>query len=611
MAEPSLAVRSHPYAQPGPVSARGLSGWGSDTATDIVRRADELAIIRQPYEDVWRKIARYFLPIENSTWFGSTPYDRLAAGPAITQSERYLYDSTALSALDRIGAGMESLVTPQSEMWHTLSNDDLFVTEPSENDAAWYELVTKKLFQCRYDARSGFVVGNQRAIRGVIAFGTSYLYIEEGFGGVDRDQRRTPFNYQHIPQSQGYVDVNSQGEHDTFYRRFSRTARQLVEKFGDAVSDKVKDAARETSKQDTVFEIIHAVQPRTESGGRRNIARKAPYASYWVEVEGKHLIGESGFYEFPFAVYSWLRNDNSPYSESLAMLALPDVMGLNVMRKSAMTAWQQWVRPPLAVAHDGVMNRPNLNSGAINPGAIDENGRLKIQPILTSQNPGFAKDLIETERNTVREVMLNNLFQILIQNPQMTATEAMLRANEKGELLGPAGSNIQAALSRMVDREIGILQRKGAFDDGASLEVPDSIANRPFGVKFTSPLDKLRQQKEASGILLAYQAAGQMASVRQDPSIFDNFDDDRALKIIADANGAPASIRRTQEEVAELRQQRAEAAAQAANMQAAQAMAKTAKDGVPALAQAAQLAGGGPSTAPLQLAPISEGPTAG
>lgn len=602
------AVR--PYAQPGPAS-RSLAGLGRGVADDIVRRADDLAVIRAPFEDMWRNIARYFLPIENTEGWGGQKYDALASTPAIKQSERYLYDSTALSALDRIASGMESLVTPQSEIWHGLDTDDVFAGDADEAQRAWFEYVTKALFRFRYDARSGFVVANQRAIRGAIAFGNSYVYVEEAYGSHDRDQRRTPFSYSHVPQSQGFVDVNAQGEHDTFYRRFTRTARQLVQKFGDKVSDDVKRAAEQTRDQDKPFEIIHAVQPRAEAGGRSNAARRAPYASYYVEVETRHLIGESGYFEFPFAVYSWFRSDNSAYSESLAMLALPDVQGLNVMRKSAMTAWRQYVRPPLAVAHDGVTNRPNLNEGAINFGAIDEQGRPKIQPILTSQNPAFAKDIIEGERAVVRELLLNNLFQILIQNPQMTATEAMLRANEKGELLGPAGSNIQSALSRMTDREIGILERKGAFDRGAALEIPQSLQGRAFGVRFSSPLDKLRQQKEASGILLTYQAAGQINAVRGNADALDAFDDDKAMKIIADANNAPASIRKTDEEVQAMREARQQAMAQAANLQAAESMAKTAKDGVPALAQAAALAQGqGPGTAPLQLAPISNEPTA-
>ena len=54
---------------------------------------------------------------------------------------------------------------------------------------------------------------------------------------------------------------------------------------------------------------------------------------------------------------------------------------------------------------------------------------------------------MEVRRTQVKETLYINLFQTLIKNPEMTATEAMIRNNEKGELLGPAGGKIQAALS--------------------------------------------------------------------------------------------------------------------------------------------------------------------
>src|SRR5690606_30111893 len=202
------------------------------------------------------------------------------------------------------------------------------------------------------------------------------------------------------------------------------------------------------------------------------------------------------------------------YGESPVMMALADIKTLQAASKSSMQAMQQYVRPPLAMASDGVTNRPNLNSGQINHGAIDENGRLKIQPIYTVQNPSFADMVLEQKRNAIRESLYINLFQILISNPNMTATEALIRAQEKGELLGPAGARIQMAMSRMFDREFGIYERKGAFDEGSALQPPESLAGRSIGVKFTSPLDKLRRSNEAVGIQRTLEIALPLAQAK-------------------------------------------------------------------------------------------------
>lgn len=617
MAELLPAV--HPLAQPGPANVVGYHGGGS-VATDIVKRTDELSSRRSGLEKDWRDLATYCLPaasrsMQQAGYGAKGMLDPVFQGSSTAQDSRKRFDSTAISAVERLTSGIISLVTPQSEKWHGLGVDDPLSPNASDEENQWLERVRDKQFAIRYEPRSGFMNSNDKAIKSTVVFGTGVVYVEEGFGA---DYKRLPCLYSFRSLSGSMLDVNAQGEHDTNHFRTGMTARQAAQRFGERLSAKVKEAANDPKRCDTVFQFIHAVCPRGEAGSRGNTNKNSLFASYWVEVDGGHLVGDGGYFEFPYAIYTWNQAEDSPYGESPAMLALDDIRGLNVARKSALTAWQQYIRPPLAVAHDGVMNRPNLNSGAINFGAVDNQGRSKIVPILTSQNPAFAKEIIEGERNNVRELLYNNLFQILVSHPEMTATEAMLRSNEKGELLGPSGAKIQNALSRMIDREFGILERKGAFEPGASLEAPQSLEGKKISVQFTSPLDRLRRQKEALGITQAYQAAGQIAAVKGSPEIFDNFDDDKAIKILAETSGAPLSIMRTSDERDEMRavrakkQQMMEALAMAKEgAAAAKDGAAAAVDGADATGMAAQLAGalgsGQPNTAPLPLPALAPG----
>src|SRR5690606_13019195 len=211
----------------------------------------------------------------------------------------------------------------------------------------------------------------------------------------------------------------------------------------------------------------------------------------------------------------------------------------------------------------------------------------KIQPIYTVQNPTFADLVLEQKRNAIRESLYINLFQILISNPEMTATEALIRAQEKGELLGPAGARIQMAMSRMFDREFGIYERRGAFDEGSALQPPESLQGRSIGVKFTSPLDKLRRANEAVGIQRTLEIALPMA--KADPSVMDNFDFDEIIRTTREINGAPADILRRKEEVEQIRQGRAQQQAMLQNLAATREVAAAGKDagaGIASLAQA-------------------------
>ena len=427
---------AHPDAQPGRNpdfsrsgrSAGGMAGGG--IAADIIARTDHLAADRSGWEREWRDLADYCLPTASRAMSMSgtkgSSFDRMVDGPPSRDAARRRFDSTALTAIDRLAAGMESLVTPQSEKWHGLELDDPLAPEATDEEKQWFERVRDKMFAIRYEPRAGFVAANQKAIRSTITFGTGVTYVEESFGAHGSDPRAMPALYRHIPLSQAYIGVNAQGEPDTLHRRFSMSARQAVQRFEGRVSSKITEAADDPKRCEQHFGFVHAVQPREEAGRSGTTTRGAAFASYYVELDTKHLIGEGGFFEFPYIIYYWLQSDESAYGESPAMLALDDIRGLNVTRKTALRAMQQWVDPPIAVAHDGVMNRPNLNPRAVNFGAIDNQGRNKIQPILTAQSPAAVQEIIESERTVVRETMYNNLFQILISNPNMTATEAML-----------------------------------------------------------------------------------------------------------------------------------------------------------------------------------------
>src|SRR5690606_31292622 len=102
-------------------------------------------------------------------------------------------------------------------------------------------------------------------------------------------------------------------------------------------------------------------------------------------------------------------------------------------------------------------------------------GRPLITPLNSGVRPDFAQAIMEARRNSVRELLYLNLWQIIIQDKDSTATEALIRAQEKGELLGPVGISLNEGLSHSTDREVGILGRKRAFDDDSPLRMPDSL----------------------------------------------------------------------------------------------------------------------------------------
>ncbi len=524
-------------------------------ASDVIDRANQMAADRSNWVSVWMDIARLVLPTEsaessfNFMMIGPVTQGTLGqssgalAGPNSTPRVKSIYDNTGMMACDRLASGMESLVTPQSEKWHGLTVADVLHDRTTDEENIYLERLRNFMFVLRYDPRAGFIPSHQKAMRSCVAFGTGVMYCEQD----DLRPRpgepasgTVPTRYQYCPLSENLLSTNDYGNVDCNYRVRRFTVKQLCQKFGVKKLSSVVQGYADRGEWEVIIPVVHAVCPRMEIGSYNldGTLKGSAIASYYVEVDTKHLIADGGFFEFPFAVYHWLQQDNGPYAESPVMLALSEIKSLQLMGKGELRAFGQWTDPPLGMPNDGVMNRPNLNPRAINPGAVGPGGELRVKPLITAQSPDFAEKVMEVRRTQVKETLYINLFQTLIKNPEMTATEAMIRANEKGELLGPAGGKIQSALSQMIDRELAILMRRGIFRPRSPLAPPDSLRGMPITVRMTSPLDRMRRANEGVGTTQLLNVALPMVKVK--PDILDNFDLDKTVRLLREIFGAPA-----------------------------------------------------------------------
>jgi hypothetical protein len=546
-------------------------------AHDILSRQAELESERSRYEAVWEAVSEFCDPDAPDVWSG-----RRGAEPQAERQQRRgarVYANTINSAANRLAAGLESLIIPQSEKWHGLStaavND-----EESEEEKEWAEALRDFLFALRYSANSNFVPATQACLRNVVRYGPAYLYAEEGFGTLIR--------YASIPVVEGYLCRNRWGQVDIFHRRYERTARQAAQLLGyDKLPARIKMLVDDPAKCETKISLIQCIQPRDErkmyrlSGTYQYL--DTAFASYHVVEDEEVIVRESGFRSFPVSCFNWRRHEGDPYGISPTIEALTTVREENAVRRSGLRALQQ-ITDPATASKARLEYVPVLNPGENYPGLIDDNGRPLIAPIAVGQNPTYAFDYAESRAEEIRDMMFVNLFQTLVQNPQMTATEALIRQEEKGALLGPSGSIIQAGFASNLDRELGILEDKGLYEEDSRFLPPASLAGKAVRPTFTGPLDVLRRSAEARDTIQVVTTAMQMAQF--DPGVMDNIDGDEALKIVQSAGRSPQRIFRRQDEVADIRDARARAQQAQAGMAAIAAAGKVARDAVPAAVQA-------------------------
>lgn len=541
--------------------------------SELLDVSNRLISERYEWDRIWEQSARLVLPTQDrefrrgsATLSSREAIDGWAAGPRSVDKLAERFDITAVIAAERLATGLLSLVTPDNEKWMSLGiSDPLGSVEATDEETRWLERQRDYLMSTMYTPATGWNAANGGAMRSMVVFGTGLYFLQEAWGKRGQNDVAVPYTFTPLPLSENYLTVDGQNEIDGDYRRFRMSARSALSLFGEGLHPMTRAMAEDPQRWLQQVEFLHWVGYRQEAGYRNDPMRKSPVESVYIEVEKVHEIRRGGFNYFPVVAYHWNQVPNSPYGESPVMLVMAEIKGGNILAKNSLLSAQQLTRPPVGTSDDGTMQRPNLNPGAINFGALDAQGNLKIKPIITAQNPSLVQTMLDASRNQIKEGLYTNLWQILIQNPQMTATEALIRANEKGELLGPIGTRIQAGLSHMTDAALTILEGKGAWRPGAALAPPASIAGRNIKSQFNSPLDRMRRAGELIGIERTFQAIGPIAQI--DPSVMDNFDTDEIVKLAQEINGAPKKILRKPEDVDQIRQARDQQA------QAAQALA--------------------------------------
>lgn len=545
-------------------------------ADEIIRRQEQLATARGIFEQHWREIAERILP--------RSDYFRNNRPPGDKHTEK-VFDATANLALERFASAMESMLTPRTQRWHRLKTMD----EDLDQDPAvrlWLDQVTDILFNVRYSPKANFASQAHEVYMSLGAFGTGGLFIDEAIGRGLR--------YRSIHLGELYIDENHQGTIDTVYRKFQLSARQAAQKWGETkLPDQIKNSLEKFPDQK--FDFIHAVHPNSDKIYGRKDYKGMDYYSCYVSMVGRVVMSEGGFRSFPYAVGRYVVGPKEIYGRSPAMTVLPDVKMINEMSKTVLRAAHKIVDPPLLLQEDGALQAFDLRPGALNYGGVNDQGQQVVHPLQTGARVDIGTDMMEQRRKVINDAFLVTLFQILVDSPQMTATEAMLRAQEKGALLAPSmGRQQSELLGPMIERELEILATAGQLPP-----MPQQL--KQYGgvidVEYVSPLNRAQRAEEGVAILNTLQAISPLAQIN--PGVLDIFDPELVARELADINGVPAKVLRTSDQVAAMKQAMSQANQAAGLLQAAPVAANVVKT----LSQAQAMAASSPNQAAPSILP--------
>jgi len=513
-------------------------------ADSILDHESQLASRRANFESWWDEIARRVMP--SDAQFTTTS----AEGEKRTER---LHDGSPVTANERFAAVMEDLLTPRTQLWHQLAPEDEDLAEDREVKA-YLEQVNKTLFAMRYRPRANFASQKHQGYMSIGAFGNSCLYIDEDVGAGTR--------YRQIHMREVRWSEDHQGRIDTLYRRFRLEARQAVQKFGKQCPERIRETAgREPFRE---FEFVHCVRPNDDMKPGRQDYRGMPWASFYVACESRQMIDTGGYTSWPYAIGRYQLAPGEQYARSPAMACWPAICTLNEEKKTILRAGQKEVDPPILLQEDGALEPFNLRAGALNYGMVSQDGSPLAIPFNSGANVPLGIELMQLEKQHIDDSFLVTVFQILLENQQMTATQVLEVAQQKGTLLAPImGRQHAEDLGPLIERELDIAAKAGLLPP-----MPDALMERGGGYKieYRSPL--ARAMRAQDGVAIARTLESMPAAIAVDPSAALVMDVPAAMRELSEINGVPAKLLRDSAQIAQIQQQQQQQqmAAQAAEM---------------------------------------------
>lgn len=528
----------------------------------IIQRYQSIKGTRSNWESHWEEIAERVLPRQMGFLGARTD------GEKRTQK---VFDSKPMIALERFAAVMDSMLTPRQQKWHNLRTTDETLNRNFEVQD-WFYKVNNILHAARYSPKANFAGQNSERWTSVGAFGTGSLFVDYKPGEGLR--------YRCVNLRDTFFLENHQGMIDTVYREFKFTARQAVQQWGEKnMPERIMKAFENPKSHNETFAFIHVVAPREDFDPTRADARGKPFASYYISVQDRVLVAPVGGYtSFPYSISRYVTAPDEVYGRSPAMAALPDIKMLNEMAKTDIRAVHKLIDPPILLHDDGILGggamTVNMRPGGLNVGGVNRNGQAMMQPFGTGARVDINEQKMAQRRQSIDDAFLVTLFQILVETPRMTATEALIRAQEKGMLLTPTmGRQQSEALGPLIERELDLLAFHGQLPP-----MPDILieAGGEYEITYDSPMSRMQRAEELVGVQRTMELLAPFAQM--DPTVLDVFDKDELARLTAEVSGVPTPVLRSPDAVAEIRAQRAQAEADAAMVQSAQPIAGAIKD---------------------------------
>ena len=512
-----------------------------DTYRRVKQAFDKQKEVRQTYEELWRECSELVMP-EYMDLEGNWDPEKLIGDN--------VYDGSARLAAQIASAGMFGYSCNPADEWASiaLSGKNPYDTSAVRDWITDMNTLLMATFE-KYDIYRHLIP----AFNSIVPIGTATITVEEDFknNGI-RYRFWHPGDY--VIGTDAYNLVNQFGT-EVEYENHQLLDMYTPEELGSDLADRIE--TNPWSKTTITYMII----PNTLYEKDNPFTNRMKFSGYHLSPLDQRIIKVDGFNEFPAAVWRWSVQGRLTYGIGMAAKALPDIYILNQSARTRIEAEQKMADPPVNIPAE-MMDDYHLGPGGKN---FYRSPDRHIFPVGTRYDYPAAIDAVNRYTDLVNRHMYTDFFMLLGQSTtRRTAQEVMEIQQEKAAMLGPIVSFMNKSfLDPLVRETLRILGKQGKLP-----QPPKEIMNEEYDIAFLGPLtiaQKFAQLQKR--VLDPINTALQYAQV--DQGVLDNFDFDTTTRLLGKAFALPYGILREEGDVAQIRQQRAEAQQAAMEAEAA------------------------------------------
>lgn len=516
------------------------------------KQLSQLKAERLSFEPHWRELSDFTRP--RSTRFTASEVNRG------DRRNSKIIDPAAVMAARTLSSGMMSGITSPARPWFRLATPDRDLMDYGPVKL-WLETVEQRMNEVFN--RSNLYQSLPLMYEDLGTFATGAMAV---VADPQRVIRTVPF-----PTGSFYIANGADLSVDTAVREFSMTVRQVITEFGmDAASDTVKSQWN-SGQYGQWVNVVHAVYPNLDRQTGKLEAKHKAYKSVYYEANSTDdkLLRESGYDEFPIMAPRWEVNGEDVYGSSCpGMVALGSVKALQLLQRRKAQMIDKITNPPLQAPASIKSQRISTIPGGINylPMA-DVNNQIKpLFQIPANGTNGLLEDIQDT-RQIIDHAYFVDLFRMMqTVNTRSMPVEAVAEMREEKLLmLGPVLQRLDSELlDKLINRTFSVMAENNLLP-----MPPDEMQGMQLKVEYISVM---AQAQKAIGVSSIERFIGFTSGIGQfKPDALDKINVDETIDAYAASIGVPPSVVATNEQVAQIREQRAQQQAMAQHMQMAQA----------------------------------------